>query len=84
MVQRRNTGAGVIMEAGARVSAKQYRSQAARWRELAAQATTPFARNHLLKLAQQCEFLAGGSLGVGRPPIAGDDHEGIEFSGVPQ
>jgi hypothetical protein len=67
------------MESGGRVSAKQYRSQAARWRQLAAEATTPYARNHLLKLAQQSEFLAGGSLGIGTSPSAGDEHEGAAF-----
>jgi hypothetical protein len=69
---------------GERLSVRQYRSQAARWRQLAAEATTPLARSHLLKLAQQCDFLAGGSLGVGTPPIAADDHERAEFSGAPR
>ena len=51
------------MELGERLSEKQYRSLAERWRQLAAEATTPHAKNHLLKLARQCEFLGGG---VGR------------------
>jgi hypothetical protein len=72
------------MDQGERPSIGQYRSQAARWRQLAAEATTPLARNHLLKLAQQCDFLAGGSLGVETPPIAADDRKGAEFSGAPR
>jgi hypothetical protein len=72
------------MDMGERLSARQYRSNAVRWRQLAAEATTPLARNHLLKLAQQCDFLAGGSLGVGTSPIAADDRERREFSGAPR
>jgi hypothetical protein len=33
-----------------------------RWRRLAVEATTPHTKSHLLKLAQQCEFLAGDLL----------------------
>jgi hypothetical protein len=69
------------MESDGRVSASQHRHHAARWRQLAAEATTPFARNHLLKLAQQCEFLAGGSLGVG---TARDQPEEPGLLGAPQ
>ena len=57
------------MPDGVRLSAGQLRSQAARWRALAAQATTPQTREHLLKLAQQSEFLASGLI-TDTPPIA--------------
>ena len=46
------------------MSAQQYRSLAVRWRGLAADATTARARNHLLTLARQCEFLADGGIGA--------------------
>ena len=48
------------MPDGVRLSARQLRDQAARWRALAAEATTAHTRKHLLKLAQQSEFLASG------------------------
>jgi hypothetical protein len=47
------------MDLFGRLSAAEYRSLAARWRRLAAEATTPQTRNHLLGLVRQCEFLAG-------------------------
>jgi hypothetical protein len=50
------------MDGAARISKTGYQNLAERWRRLAADATTPGARNHLLTLARQCEFLA---LGVG-------------------
>jgi hypothetical protein len=48
------------MPDGVRLSARQLRDQAVRWRTLAAEATTPPTKNHLHKLAQQSEFLASG------------------------
>jgi hypothetical protein len=62
------------------MSKTQYRGLAARWRQLAAEATTPKTRNHLLTLARQCEFLAGGGVvseAQPEPEIAGQP-------GVPQ
>jgi hypothetical protein len=50
------------MDLGERLSRTTYQRLAERWHRLAADATTPRTRDHLLKLAQQCEFLA---LGVG-------------------
>jgi hypothetical protein len=50
------------MDLGERLSTTAYQRLAERWRRLAVDATTPQTRNHLLKLAQQCEFLA---LGIG-------------------
>jgi hypothetical protein len=47
------------MDGVGRVSPGEYRSLSARWRRLAADATTSWTRDHLLKLARQCEFLAG-------------------------
>jgi hypothetical protein len=47
------------MDGYVRVSVSEYRSMAARWRRLAADATTPQARKHLLALARRSEFLAG-------------------------
>jgi hypothetical protein len=47
------------MDGYVRVSVSEYRSMGARWRRLAADATTPQTRKHLLALARQCEFLAG-------------------------
>ena len=61
------------MDLSERPSAAGYRSLAVRWRQLAADATTPKARNHLLTLARQCEFLAGGTAA---PAVAGDNREG--------
>jgi hypothetical protein len=66
------------MPDGVRLSARQLRDQAARWRTLAAEATTPHTRNHLLKLAQQSEFLASGMLAANAPPIAAE-HTGVEL-----
>jgi hypothetical protein len=63
------------MEGAEPPSKAKYRRLAERWRRLAADATTPHTRNHLLKLARQCEFLALG----GRP--AGDASEEPEFLG---
>jgi hypothetical protein len=53
------------MDGAVRVSTVEYQRLAERWRRLAADATTPRARNHLLTLARQCEFLALG-LGTAR------------------
>jgi hypothetical protein len=50
------------MPNGERRSQQQWRHQAVRWRRLAVEATTPHTKSHLLKLAQQCEFLAGDLL----------------------
>jgi hypothetical protein len=49
-----------------RMSGAQYRNLAGRWRQLAADATTPRARDHLLTLARQCEFLALGGVRLER------------------
>lgn len=59
------------------LSAKEYRDLAARWRRLAAEATTPHTRNHLLKLARQCEALA-----LGPPGTARDEPDDPEFLGA--
>jgi hypothetical protein len=48
------------MDGAARISKSEYQRLAERWRRLAADATTPRARDHLLTLARQCEFLALG------------------------
>jgi hypothetical protein len=69
------------MDMGERLSAAQYRTQAARWRQLAGEATTPLAKSHLLKLAQQCEFLAAGGLGVIGSPAADADGK-VRLSGM--
>jgi hypothetical protein len=63
MAQKKNAkhGAEQGMEGGERPSKAKYRGLAERWRRLAADATTPHTRNHLLKLARQCEFLALGT-----------------------
>ena len=61
------------------MSAQQYRSLAVRWRRLAADATTPRARNHLLTLARQCEFLADGGIGV--QLSVGNEQRGTWFGG---
>jgi hypothetical protein len=47
------------VDGAARISKTEYQSLAVRWRRLAADATTPQTRTHLLTLARQCEFLAG-------------------------
>jgi hypothetical protein len=57
-----------------RVSVSEYRSMAARWRRLAADATTPRTRKHLLALARQCEFLAG-NVGDVIAEIAAEENE---------
>jgi hypothetical protein len=48
------------MDGATRMSKTEYQRLAERWRRLAADATTPQTRNHLLTLARQCEFLALG------------------------
>ena len=48
------------MDLGERLSTTEYQRLAERWRRLAADATTPQTRNHLLTLARQREFLALG------------------------
>jgi hypothetical protein len=53
------------MDGAAPLSTTEYQRLAERWRRLAADATTPHTRNHLLALARQCEFLALG-LGTAR------------------
>jgi len=63
------------MDVPARVSGAEYRRLAARWRRLAEDATTQKARNHLLGLARQCEFLGCG--GIDRRPMADDRREGV-------
>jgi hypothetical protein len=68
------------MDLSGRISSREYRRLATRWRQLAAEATTPKTRNHLLTLARQCEFLAGGA---DTPAIAGDDGEGAELRDAP-
>jgi hypothetical protein len=47
------------MDIPGRLSVTEYRSLATRWRRLAADATTPKTKTHLLTLARQCDFLAG-------------------------
>jgi hypothetical protein len=59
IVQKENETGGSGMDDVGRVSPGEYRSLSARWRRLAADATTSWTRDHLLKLARQCEFLAG-------------------------
>jgi len=66
------------MDLGERLSTTAYQRLAERWRRLAADATTPQTRNHLLTLARQCEFLA---LGVG---TARDEPEEPGFLGARQ
>jgi hypothetical protein len=66
------------MDGAGRVSKTEYQRLAERWRRLAADATTPRARNHLLTLARQCEFLA---LGV---EVARDTPEAPGLFGAPQ
>jgi hypothetical protein len=51
------------MHLDGRISTGEYHRFAARWRRLAADATTALTRNHLLKLARHCEFLAGDNAG---------------------
>jgi hypothetical protein len=59
-----------------RLSARQHLSQAVRWRQLAAEATTARTRIHLLTLARDCELLAtGGFLSIGTPPIVEAERE---------
>ena len=70
---------GRDMDFSGRLSAIEYRNLAARWRALAADATTPKTRNHLLSLARQCEFLAGGDAGLERT-----DGEAPGFFGAPK
>jgi hypothetical protein len=48
------------MDGAVGLSTTEYQRLAERWRRLAADATTPQMRNHLLTLARQCEFLALG------------------------
>jgi len=71
------------MDLGERLTAKQYRSQAARWRQFAAEATTPQTRTHLLGLARQCEFLAG-NVGDVMADIAAAEQERARRPGMPQ
>jgi hypothetical protein len=66
------------MDGVARTSKTEYQRLAERWRRLAADATTPHARNHLLTLARQCEFLAGDQAAV-----TGMDREGAEHRDAP-
>jgi hypothetical protein len=47
------------MDGGIRLSAVQHRHQAMRWRQLAAEATTPQTKKHLLALARDYEARAG-------------------------
>ena len=63
------------MEGATRPSKTEYRRLAERWRRLAVDATTPQTRDHLLKLARQCEFIA-----LGNQP-ARDEPEEPEFLG---
>lgn len=67
------------MPDGVRLSARQLRDQAARWRTLASEATTPKTRNHLLKLAQQSEFLASGLVSDNAPPFGDGERRGAEL-----
>jgi hypothetical protein len=48
------------MPDGVRLPARQLRDQAMRRRTLAAEATTPQTKSHLLKLTHQSESLASG------------------------
>lgn len=57
-----------------RLSVAEYRGLAARWRQLAADATTPKTRNHLLTLARQCDYLAG-NVGDVIAEIAAEEQE---------
>ena len=59
MVRKENNKGTPSMDENGRASRGEYRRLAVRWRRLAAEATTPQTRNHLLTLARQCEFLAG-------------------------
>jgi hypothetical protein len=47
------------LDGAVRIPKTEYQRLAERWRRLAADATTPQTRNHLLTLAGQREFLAG-------------------------
>lgn len=67
------------MPEGERLSAQQWRHQAARWRRLAAEATTPHTKSRLLKLAQQCEFIAGDLIPRGTAPIESVEPQDVEF-----
>ena len=51
-----------------RLSKSEYQRLAARWRRLAADATTPQTKARLLTLARQCEFLALGVAQMGDKP----------------
>ena len=61
-----------------KLSVRQLCDQAVRWRDLAAEATTPQARGHLIKLAQQCEFLASGLASANALPIEDAQHRAAE------
>jgi hypothetical protein len=60
------------MDGAVRILKTEYQRLAERWRRLAADATTPQTRNHLLTLARQCEFLAG-NVGDLTPAIAAEE-----------
>ena len=64
------------MDLSGRISAAEYRSQAARWRALASDATTPRTREQLLEKARECEALAGGT-GIIARPIVDDEGDGV-------
>jgi hypothetical protein len=67
------------MPDGVRLSARQLRDQAVRWRALATEATTPQTKSHLLKLAQQSEFLASGLISTDAPPIGNAEYREAEL-----
>ena len=70
------------MDFSGRLSTAEYRSLAARWRQLAADATTPKTSSHLLTLARQCDYLAGNVRDV-IAEIAADE-QGAGWPDTPQ
>jgi hypothetical protein len=64
------------MDGAVRTSKTEYERLAERWRRLAADATTPQTRNHLLTLARQCEFLAGNAGDLTAAIAAGEQGAG--------
>jgi hypothetical protein len=56
------------MDGFERLSKSEYQRLAARWRRLAADATTRQTKTRLLTLARQCEFLALGVAQIGDKP----------------
>ena len=67
MVQRANDAASNAMDPESRLSPVQHRHLAARYRALAAEATTARAREYLLAMAEQCDALAEGGIDLAAP-----------------